>query len=368
MEFHQQRRKIGLPEARVRLAQVAILDGQASLGLQEARTAVREFSYQGRPAGRRSPASRCYGHGWPPVSGMVPRDRRRRPVLERAADDLGEAGWPFSALEARAPGWPACRPAGLDQQSPRAIPASGPAPRPRARAAARPGLVRRSAPKVGERQPRRRDGRRPDCAAHHGRAPSGLGATDLRAHASGHRVEVAEFGLRIAFDSGQPARVLEWAEQGRASHLMLRPVRPPSDSGLAAALWELRITVSEIFKLKGAGGRHRHAGAPASRAGATDPRPSPPPSSGTGRQAHPAAAGTQAPRLTGDAALLEFIRLGDTLHAVMVAGGRVRLFELGPAAQAQGLIGRVRFALHRLARRQASDASYDAARAARRCC
>ena len=82
-----------------------------------------------------------------------------------------------------------------------------------------------------------------------------LGATDLRAHASGHRVEVAEFGLRIAFDSGQPARVLEWAEEGRATHLMLRPVRPPSDSGLAAALSELRITVSEIFKLKGAGGR-----------------------------------------------------------------------------------------------------------------
>ena len=66
--------------------------------------------------------------------------------------------------------------------------------------------------------------------------------------------------------------------------------------------------------------------------------------------------------MLGDAALLEFIQLDGTLHAVTVVGGRVRLCELGPVAQAYELIDRVRFALHRLARHHTSEASIDAAR------
>ena len=65
----------------------------------------------------------------------------------------------------------------------------------------------------------------------------------------------------------------------------------------------------------------------------------------------------------GDAALLEFVHLDGTLHAVTVADGRIRLRRLGPAAQTYELIDRVRFALHRLARHHAGDASTAAARA-----
>ena len=190
----------------------------------------------------------------------------------------------------------------------------------------------------------------------------GLGATDLRAHASGHRAEVATFGLRMAFDSGQPARVLEWAEQGRASHLTLRPVRPPSDPVLAAALSELRATVSEIFRLRGSGGntaalarrqvelerriRDYHRRLPAGQADAPSRARLVP----TLRDA------------LREAALLEFVELDGTLYAVTVAGGRIRLCPLGPAARAADLIDRARFALHRLARHQPSEASKDAAR------
>src|SRR5208282_5988490 len=39
----------GLPEARLLLAQAAILDGQATRGLEQARVAVREFTRQRRP-------------------------------------------------------------------------------------------------------------------------------------------------------------------------------------------------------------------------------------------------------------------------------------------------------------------------------
>ncbi len=191
---------------------------------------------------------------------------------------------------------------------------------------------------------------------------AGLGATDLRAHASGHRVEVAEFGLRMAFDSGRPARVLDWAEQGRASHLMLRPVRPPSDPDLAAALSELRATVSEIFKVRGAGGNtgalERRQVALERQIRDHDRRL---PAAQTARPTRPQVRTLSA--ALGDAALLEFVHLDDTLYVVTVVGGRIRLGRLGAAAPVYDLIDRARFALHRLARHHANDASNAAARA-----
>jgi hypothetical protein len=45
-----------------------------------------------------------------------------------------------------------------------------------------------------------------------------LGATDVRAHAAGHRTALAELGLRIA-PRRAPREVLEWAERGRATGL-----------------------------------------------------------------------------------------------------------------------------------------------------
>src|ERR1019366_7034102 len=49
--------------------------------------------------------------------------------------------------------------------------------------------------------------------------------------------------------------------------------------------------------------------------------------------------------------------------AVTLAGGRIRLCQLGPAAEAYELIDRLRFALHRLGRQHASDAGNAAASA-----
>ena len=253
LEFEQQRRKIGLPEARLLLAQAAILDGQASRGLQEARKAVREFGQQQRPRWatlarftvlRARLADGCAGPG----AAVGVRQ------LEQVADDLAAAGWRVSAVDARLlagqlalqRGWPSRARAQLQQAARRR--GRGPA-------------LQRAQAWYAEAMQRWASGNRRGATVAARTAlrvmdehRAGLGATDLRAHASGHRVEVAEFGLRMAFGSGRPARVLEWAEQGRASHLMLRPVRPPSDPDLAAALSELRATANEIFKLRGAGG------------------------------------------------------------------------------------------------------------------
>jgi hypothetical protein len=281
---------------------------------------------------------------------------------ERAADDLEAAGWTASALDARLlagqlalqRGWTKRACAQLQQASRQRF---GAPALMRARAWHGEALLRLAG---GNRRGATVAARAALRVLDEQRA--GLGATDLRAHASGLRVEVAELGLRMALDSGRPGRVLEWAEHGRASHLMLRPVRPPSDPGLAAALAELRATTGEIFKLRGAGRKvaplerrqvelerhirdlYRH-------------RPADP----AARPAGPPPAGALASAL-GDAALLEFVQLDDTLRVVVLAGGHIRVGRIGSAAQSGDLVGRARFALHRLARPQASDASRDAAR------
>ena len=81
-----------------------------------------------------------------------------------------------------------------------------------------------------------------------------LGAIDVRAHAAGHRTALAELGLRIALRSGRPRDVLEWAERGRATGLLMqRSGRPPDDPEAAEVLAALRGTVLEINELHGAG-------------------------------------------------------------------------------------------------------------------
>lgn len=359
-EFEAQHRNI-LPEARLLLAQAAILDGQADRGLEQARAAAHEFGQRGRlrwvalarfTVLRARLAAESHASSGSSVSIRA---------LERAADELAATGWPSSALQARLlagqlateRGWTARARAQFEQA---------------ARQRGRGPALQRAQAWYAEAWRRWASGNRGGAMAaarvtlrvmdeHR----AGLGATDLRAHASGHREDVATFGLRLAFGSGDPARLLEWAEQGRASHLMLRPVRPPSDPELAAALSELRTTVSELFQLRGSGGntaplarrqlalerqiRDYHRRLPADQVSAPS-------------RSRLVPALRESLR---EAALLEFISLDGTLHAVTVAGGRIRLCSLGPSARAAELIDRVRFALHRLARHQPSEASKEAA-------
>lgn len=358
-EFTRQRRHTGLPEARLLLALAATLDGQTDRGLEQARLAVREFTGQRRARwavlARFTVLQARVADSQRPGTGAGLRR------LERIAEDLAAAGWLSFSIDARLL---AARAALQRNLTARACAQLQAVSRYRTRGPA----LQRAQAWYGEALIRRANGDRRGATIAARTALrimeehwAGLGATDLRAHAAGHRVEVAEFGLRMALDGDHPARVLEWAEQGRASHLMLKPVQPPGDPELATALSELRATVSEIFKLRSEGGnvralqrrqmvlerqiRDHHRRLP--------PDPGTPPS----RQL---AARTLAESL-GDAALVEFIHLDGRLHAVTVSGGRVRLSPLGPAAQAAELIGKALFALHRLARSKASDAGTKAA-------
>jgi hypothetical protein len=190
-----------------------------------------------------------------------------------------------------------------------------------------------------------------------------LGATDVRAHAAGHRSALTELGLRIALRSGRPREVFEWAERGRATGLLMqRSGRPPDDPPTAEALAALRGTVLEINELHGAG-RGAEAGPLLARqavlerhirerslrhGGAVDPLAPP--------------AGVDA--LTaglGDAGLLELVDVEGRLVAVTLVAGRVRLHRIGPMRAADDLLDRVAFAVSRLLRPDLPATLHDAA-------
>jgi CHAT domain-containing protein len=63
----------------------------------------------------------------------------------------------------------------------------------------------------------------------------------------------------------------------------------------------------------------------------------------------------------GERALVEFVHLDDVLHAITVAGGRLRLHRLGPLPPVRRLIDRIPFALRLLARPGTSGPSRAAA-------
>ncbi|RKS80231.1 CHAT domain-containing protein [Motilibacter peucedani] len=135
-----------------------------------------------------------------------------------------------------------------------------------------------------------------DLARHRDALPS----MELRAHASGHGVELGELAMQAVLPSQRPAAALAWMERTRAAALRTSSAAVLSVADLRAAL-----------------------------AGAT---------------------------------LVEYAVVRGTLHAVVVEPTRTRLVALGPADDAVRGGDALLFALRRLARAGAPAASQDAAR------
>jgi tetratricopeptide (TPR) repeat protein len=365
--FERERREIALPEIRLLLARAASLAGDGAGALEQSRRAAREFTRQQRPqwavlARFAVLTARLAGSPGPPVT---------MAALERAADSLTAAGWRAAALDARllagqlaiGRGWTGrgCEQLRRASQQRRAGPAAL-----RARAWHAEALLRQAG---GNRAGANTAVRTALRIIDEHRAT--FGATDLRAHASGHRVEIAEVGLRMAFLDGRPDRILAAAEQGRASHLLMPPLRPPDDAVLADALTELRATVSELAKQRSVGGSASSMARLAQRQVALERSIR----DHSRRQAWSTAAPPEPwgleptrpvpPRLLADAlgerALVEFVHLDDVLHAITVAGGRLRVHRLGPLPPVRQLIDRIPFALRLLARPGTSGSSRAAA-------
>jgi CHAT domain-containing protein len=189
-----------------------------------------------------------------------------------------------------------------------------------------------------------------------------LGATDLRVHATGLGAELAEAGVRLAVDSGKPAAVLEWIERFRAGALRRRPVRPPSDTKLAAELAELRRVTAELAQATAAGKDSRALRAQQLQLEEAVRTRSRQASGGRALSTH-----LDIGELTAalvDRALVEILRVDDAMLAVTAVEGRLRLTTLGSYEEALKEQESLRFSLHRLARRHGSKASLAAATAA----
>jgi tetratricopeptide (TPR) repeat protein len=171
-----------------------------------------------------------------------------------------------------------------------------------------------------------------------------MGATELRALATGQGAELAQLALRDAVRRDDPRRLLGWAERWRATALSVPPVRPPDDAQLVEELAALRDVVRRSDTTPDPAldkERRRLEKAVRDRA-----------LRAAGRSAASATTRFDVDELTaalGETVLVELIEIDSTLHAVVVRNGRLTRHEVGPLSTAALEVERSRFHLRRLA-------------------
>ncbi|WP_067069475.1 CHAT domain-containing protein [Carbonactinospora thermoautotrophica] len=359
-EFERDGFAIYAAEARLTLAQAALLDEDPAAAREAAQRAYAEFTRQRRHAWARLARKTEIAARW----ALGERSRALLRDAVRVADQLAAAGWPDDALQTRLLAGRVALELGLKPRA-RTLLAAAAAGRRRGPAQLRAAAwhaeaLRRllDADRAGASRALRAGLRVLEENA------AILGATDLRAHSAVFGEELATLGLRLALEEGRAREVLRWSERWRAGALRQRPVRPPEDSRLAEDLAALRQVVSRIAEEGLAGhdttrlraerlrleraicNRSRHARGPGGRAAELD-------------------LGALAEAL-GDRALVELLRLDERLHAVTMVDGRVRLFTLGEYAETLRETESLRFSLNRLARRHGGEPLLAAARLALR--
>ncbi|HET9506701.1 MAG TPA: CHAT domain-containing protein [Gaiellaceae bacterium] len=341
-------------EARLMLAEAALVEGDLPTARREAETAARAFASQRRP---RWAALARYAALRAAFAEEGPSDDRRH-AARRAAVSLADAGWTAAGLDARLLSARIALALGHTRAARRALA--------QVRVGDRDPVDLRVRAKYANALLALADGNRRRAYA---ALRSGvrllddyrvaLGATELRAQVGGHAEELARLGLRLAVGDGDPRRALTWLEECRAGALGLRPVRPPDNEALASDLAELRRVVAETQEGALAGRdvrglrrqqvaleesiRRRTRSAPGGIRAST-PRPQ-----------------ARLESLLGERALVAYLELDGRLGAVTVSAGRWRLHALGDGAEARGALDVLRFALRRLARRTTSPASRTAA-------
>ncbi len=202
-----------------------------------------------------------------------------------------------------------------------------------------------------------------------------LGSTELRAHVSINAAELAELGLQLATEDGDPLETLAWAERWHAGALSAAPVRPEPDSPLARALTELRevhvsVMTGTADPFDDVDPDHRIAGLERRIRDLSR-------SAAGGRPSKVGARTVEADlptlrRSLGSGVLVEYFSVAGELHAVVVEGtggdgggsaaAAVRLHWLGRLDEVDDAVRRIGATLARLAYGQGSD---DALRATR---
>jgi hypothetical protein len=178
-----------------------------------------------------------------------------------------------------------------------------------------------------------------------------LGATELRAHASSHARELGVLAVRMALESGDPARVLAWAERSRAAALHLRPVRPPLDADMATHLADLRRLNRRFAERLAA--EEETVGVMREQAALEDViRRKAWHATGFRRRPPRVPSTAQLASALGDRCLVEFVDADGALHVVTISGRRAALHELGPQAAIERELDALRMCGNRLSSRR----------------
>jgi tetratricopeptide (TPR) repeat protein len=347
-------------QARLLVAQAALLDGDPPGAEASAEAARRAFVAQARPGWAALAGHAAVAAAW--AAGDRSEEAQRRAAA--VADELAAVGWAVAALDARLMAARIALECGrVDSAIAHlaAVRAAGRSGRAdlRARAWHATALVRVAS---GDRAGALAAVRAGLAALDRQRAT--LGATELRAAVAGHGAELAALGLRLALSTGRPRQVLGWAERCRAAALRQPPALPPSDEAMAADLATLRAATAAVEDAVLAGDdpgpllRRQASLEGAVRRRALQARGAVP-AGGT------VAVGDVVAGL-GEAALVELVEVDGALMAVVVAGRRASLHDLGPADAVRDVASRLPAALRRLATGRGTAASLAAAATAAR--
>jgi tetratricopeptide (TPR) repeat protein len=182
-----------------------------------------------------------------------------------------------------------------------------------------------------------------------------LGATDLRAAAASLGTDLATAGLRLSLEHGSSRSLLIRSEQWRAASLRRAPMRPAHEGQMAQLLSRLRAVTAQISD-EALGGkdvrplqgerirleediRQLARQTPGGRVSAESPL-----------DLHALSAAL------GGRALVEYVRLEDELHAVVLAGGVCTRHRIGSYRAVLEELESLRFAMGRIAAQHGSAA------------
>jgi tetratricopeptide (TPR) repeat protein len=174
-----------------------------------------------------------------------------------------------------------------------------------------------------------------------------LGATELRAYGTAHGAELATLAQRDALRRGDVRRLLFWSERWRATALTARSVPLAEDDDLAAELEALR-SVSQLLGDTEMGASRRNALERERRRLEAEVQARTRRLPGGQRPGEGHFDLDELFAELGPSTLIELVTVDGVLHAVVVAGRRVRLHTVGSVPERE--VEMTRFVLRRLAR------------------
>jgi len=187
-----------------------------------------------------------------------------------------------------------------------------------------------------------------------------LGASELRAQATGHGAELTTMAQRHAAVARQPRLLLAWSERWRATALAVPAVRLPAGAHLDADLAALRQVTSrrEEARREGVPARQFEREQLRLERSVRDRALRSP---GGGSPVDPGLDISALLGELGDMQLLEIVDIDGELHVLLCSDGRVRQLTAGSTKNAMRAADFARFALRRLARGRLGDDPANAA-------